>query len=124
VCDDFNVSATVVIVDDHPAFRASARNLLEEEGFVVVGEADTGASALDLARTFAPDVVLLDVILPDVDGLEVAERLAHSRSKVVLVSSRDPDDFGARFRRTSAVGFISKDDLSGGRLKELLREGR
>jgi DNA-binding NarL/FixJ family response regulator len=116
------VSGTVVIVDDHPAFRASARSLLEEEGFVVVGEADTGETAVDLARTLSPDVVLLDVVLPDLDGLEVAERLAHSRSKVVLVSSRDPRDFGARFRRTSAVGFISKDDLSGEVLNELLRE--
>jgi len=58
--------------------------------------------------------------LPDLSGLEVAERLAESRSKVVLVSSRDPRDFGARFRKTGALGFIPKDDLSAETLKELL----
>jgi DNA-binding NarL/FixJ family response regulator len=111
-----------VIVDDHPSFRASARNFLEDEGFVVVGEADTGASALDLARRLAPDLVLLDVVLPDLDGLEVAEQLADGRSKVVLVSSRNPRDFGARFRRTRAVGFLSKDELSGEALNALLQD--
>jgi DNA-binding NarL/FixJ family response regulator len=120
LCDDFNVAATVVIVDDHPVFRATARKLLEDDGFAVVGEAGTGASAIELAHSLAPDVVLLDVVLPDLDGLEVAGRLADSRSKVVLVSSRDPADFGARFRHTSAVGFISKDGLSGDALRELL----
>jgi DNA-binding NarL/FixJ family response regulator len=118
------VSVTVVIVDDHQMFRASARNLLEGEGFVVVGEAETGASALEIARALAPDVVLLDVVLPDIDGLEVADQLADTDSKVVLVSSRDPGDFGARFRRTTAVGFIAKDDLSPETLEELLKESR
>ena len=122
LCDDFNVAATVVIVDDHAAFRASARNLLESEGFIVLGEAGTGASALDLVDALRPDLVLLDVVLPDVDGLEVAERLADRSSRVVLVSSRDPGDFGARFRRTAAAGFISKDDLSGETLEELLKD--
>lgn len=110
-----------MIVDDHAAFRASARNLLESEGFIVLGEAETGASALDLVDALRPDVVLLDVVLPDGDGLEVAKRLA-DRSRVILVSSRDPGDFGVRFRRTPAAGFISKDDLSGETLDELLRE--
>jgi DNA-binding NarL/FixJ family response regulator len=121
VCDDWHVAATVLIVDDHPAFRASARSLLEGEGYEVVAEADSGESAIELALELGPDVVLLDVALPDLSGLEVAERLAESRSKVVLVSSRDPRDFGARFRRTSAVGFIPKDSLSGETLKELLQ---
>ena len=111
-----------MIVDDHPGFRASARKLLKEEGFLVIGEAETGELGVELAQTLAPDVVLLDIVLPDLDGLEVAERLAKSRSKVILVSSRDPDDFGARLRRSSAVGFISKDDLSGDALDALLEE--
>ncbi len=122
MCDDPCVKASVLIVDDHPAFRASARSLLEGEGYEVVAETDSGESAIELALELAPDVVLLDVALPDLSGLEVAERLAESRSKVVLVSSRDPRDFGARFRRTSAVGFIPKDNLSGETLKELLEE--
>lgn len=120
VCDHLYVKASVLIVDDHPAFRASARSLLEGEGYEVVAETDSGESAVELAFELAPDVVLLDVALPDLSGLEVAERLADSASKVVLVSSRDPRDFGARFLRTSAVGFIPKDNLSGETLKELL----
>jgi DNA-binding NarL/FixJ family response regulator len=120
VCDDLHVGGSVLIVDDHPAFRASARTLLEAEGYEVVGEADSGEAAVELVRELSPDVVLLDVALPDLSGLEVAERLADNRSQVVLVSSRDPRDFGARFRRSSAVGFIPKDDLSAETLRELL----
>jgi DNA-binding NarL/FixJ family response regulator len=119
VCDDSNVSRTVLIVDDHPAFRASARALLEDEGFDVVGEAGSGESALELARTLEPDLVLLDVALPDLSGLDVAERLADTASKVVLVSSRQPGDFGARLRQTPALGFISKDQLSAEALEQL-----
>jgi DNA-binding NarL/FixJ family response regulator len=111
---------TVVIVDDHPSFRASARTMLEDEGFDVVGEAKDGRTALELVRTLAPDVVLLDVALPDLSGLDVAERLADGPSKVVLTSSRKPSDFGARLRKASALGFISKDELSGETLAELL----
>jgi len=121
LCDHSNMRPTALIVDDHAAFRASAKTLLQDEGFQVIGEAEDGRSGLELAGALDPDLVLLDVALPDLSGLEVAERLAESRSKVVLVSSRDPRDFGARFRRTSAVGFIPKDDLSGETLKELLK---
>lgn len=121
VCDDLNVSRTVLIVDDHPAFRASARMLLEDEGFEVVGEAESGKTGLDLARALEPDLVLLDVALPDLSGLEVAERLTDAVSKVVLVSSRQPADFGARFRESSALGFIPKDRLSAETLERVLK---
>jgi DNA-binding NarL/FixJ family response regulator len=114
------VSRTALIVDDHPAFRASARVLLEDEGYEVVGEADTGESGLELARALRPDLVLLDVALPDASGLDVAEELADAPSKVVLVSSRQAADFGARFRESSAAGFIAKDRLSAQTLAELL----
>ena len=121
LCDHLDVPTTVLIVDDHSAFRASARTLLEGEGFDVVGEAETGTSALELARDLEPDLVLLDVALPDLSGLDVADELAGTRSGVVLVSSREPADFGARFRRTPALGFISKDQLSAETLEEVLR---
>jgi DNA-binding NarL/FixJ family response regulator len=113
---------SALIVDDHPAFRATARTLLEEEGYDVVAETGSGEDAVELALRLAPDLVLLDVALPDLNGLDVAERLASTSSTVVLVSSRDPRDFGARFRASSAAGFISKDDLSGEALKEVLKE--
>ncbi|HEY6069259.1 MAG TPA: response regulator transcription factor [Gaiellaceae bacterium] len=112
---------TVLIVDDHPAFRASARTLLEDEGYEVVGEAEDGESGLQLALTLEPDLVLLDIALPDVSGLEVAERLADARSKVLLTSSRRSSDLGPRLGKSSALGFISKDDLSGEALEQLLK---
>ena len=114
------MSATVLIVDDHEPFRAAARRLLESDGFAVVGEAVDGASGIRLARKVRPDVVLLDVVLPDLSGFEVAEELSAGPSKIILVSSRGRADFGPRLRRSPAVGFVSKDQLSGERIRALL----
>lgn len=119
MCDDLYVQSTVLIVDDHAAFRDSARTLLELEGFEVVGEADDGAGGLDLARRLEPDVVLLDIALPDMSGFEVAEQLT-PRTSVILTSSRHSSDFGGRVRRSGALGFIPKDRLSGEALRELM----
>jgi CheY-like chemotaxis protein len=112
--DDPHMPLTVLIVDDHAGFRGFARRLLEAGGFTVVGEADGAASALDAVETLRPDLVLLDVMLPDADGFTVAERLAERADTpvVVLTSSREAADFGVRLQRTSARGFIHKDDLS------------
>jgi DNA-binding NarL/FixJ family response regulator len=114
---------TVLIVDDHAGFRSFARALLEAEGFKVVGEAPDAAAALTGARTLTPELVLLDIRLPDIDGLELAEQLANEDNPpaVVLISSRDAADYGSRLRRTPAKGFIPKSDLSGPRLNALLR---
>ena len=70
-----SMPVSVLIVDDHPSFRATARLLLESEGFEVVGEAADGAAGLRDARALEPDLVLLDVQLPDIDGFEVAAQL-------------------------------------------------
>ena len=112
---------TVLIVDDHPTFRASARLLLEAEGYDVIGEAGDGASALRSARELAPQVVLLDVQLPDIDGFDVAARLLDGEDGpvVVLTSSRDGADFGPLVERSGARGFIPKAELSGERLRAL-----
>ena len=115
-----DVPVTVVIVDDHAAFRVSARTLLELEGFMVVGEAADGEAGVELANQLQPELVLLDVALPDASGFEVAERLAGGRSKVILTSSRDRGDLERRVRRSGALGFIPKDDLTGPALHELL----
>ena len=120
LCDDSRVSRRVVIVDAHAPFRASARRLLELEGWTVVGEAAAGASAYETVERLRPDLVLLDVALPDTSGFDVAERLGNTNSRIVLVSSRDPVDFGARITRSGAVGFIPKDELSGAALASLL----
>lgn len=119
------MSARVLIVDDHAPFRALARRVLTEDGFDVVGEAADGASAIDAARVLRPDVVLLDVQLPDLDGFRVARALvsASPRPAVVLVSTRAGRDYGSRLTTSAARGFIAKSDLSGDGLQRLL-DGR
>jgi CheY-like chemotaxis protein len=112
----------VLIVDDHGAFRASARVLLESEGFCVVGEAASGGEALERARELRPDVVLLDVQLPDIDGFEVAAELAKDEHPpaVILTSTRDVSDYGPRIGTSPARGFVPKAELSGAALTALL----
>jgi DNA-binding NarL/FixJ family response regulator len=116
------MASSVLIVDDHAGFRATARRLLESEGYVVVGEAEDGAAALAAVAELRPDVVLLDVQLPDIDGFEVSSRLTRSDASaaVILVSSRDGDDYGSLAGDSGARGFLAKSDLSGAALEELL----
>ena len=111
----------MLIVDDHAAFRTSARALLEAEGFDVVGEAVDGAAALRAVAVLRPEIVLLDIRLPDLDGLRVAELLAASphAPAVVLTSSRDATAFGPRLQSSRARGFIPKSALSGEALAAL-----
>jgi len=113
---------SVLIVDDHPSFRATARLLLEAEGWLVVGEAEDGARALERAAELKPDVVLLDVNLPDIDGFAVATRLTaqDEAPAVVLCSSRDGSDFGSLVAISGARGFLPKADLSGAALAEMV----
>jgi CheY-like chemotaxis protein len=111
------MAGTILIVDDHPGFRAAARKLLEVEGYEVVGEAVDGMSALTAVKELRPDVVLLDVQLPDLDGFEVADRLSAAFNggapAIVLTSSRDRSDYGPALSRTCACGFLPKAELSG-----------
>lgn len=105
---------TVVIVDDHPSFRASARAMLEASGFEVIGEAADGRTALELLRILRPAVVLLDVQLPDMSGFDVCIECGDlDETSVVLVSSRDGSDFGDLIERSGARGFIPKAELTG-----------
>ena len=112
----------ILIVDDHAGFRTSARRILEAHGFEVVGEAEDGSSGVALAGELQPEVVLLDLQLPDTDGFEVAAQLRDSgvAAAVVLTSSRDWSDVCRRQEAAGAVGFIPKDELSGTRLTELV----
>jgi DNA-binding NarL/FixJ family response regulator len=121
-CDDAAVRPTVLIVDDHDDFRASARALLEAEGFAVVGEAGDGLEAIARVAVLRPEIVLLDIQLPGRDGLEVAEELASTTDPpaVVLASSRAAAAYGPRLEQTSARGFIAKSELSGVSLARLL----
>ena len=115
---------TVLIVDDHPSFRATARAMLELEGYEVVGEAEDGASAVRVVEELRPDIVLLDIQLPDIDGFEVTKRLQSlngTRPQVVLTSSRDGSDFGTLVEQSAALGFVPKSELCGDTLNALLR---
>jgi DNA-binding NarL/FixJ family response regulator len=118
------MATTVLIVDDHPSFRATARLLLEVEGYDVVGEAKDGEEAIRQAADLQPDLVLLDVNLPDTDGFAVASRFTAPEGEpapaVILTSSRDPSDFGSQVATSGARGFIPKADLSGDSLAALL----
>jgi DNA-binding NarL/FixJ family response regulator len=111
-----------MIIDDDPRFRAQARDLLAGDGFVVVGEAVDGASGLETARSLRPDVVLLDIGLPDADGFEVARSLARLTPPpaIVLTSSRDARAYGRRLAGGPSVGFLPKEQVSGGSLAALL----
>src|SRR5918994_931399 len=100
---------TILIIDDHLSFRVQARALLEADGFIVVGEADDGASGLAAARSLSPDVVLLDIGLPDVEGFEVAHALAVIGPPpfVVLTSSREASAYGPLLANSHVLGFIA-----------------
>jgi CheY-like chemotaxis protein len=113
---------TIVVVDDDPSFLAMVRQLLEAEGFAVVGEAETGLDGVRAATELSPDLVLVDVTLPDIDGFEVVERLAGlgSTAAAFLTSTREESDFGGLVGASPARAFISKGDISGEALTALL----
>jgi DNA-binding NarL/FixJ family response regulator len=116
------VPLTVLIVDDHPSFRALARTVLQAEGFNVIGEAVDGASALTEAERLRPELVLLDAQLPDTDGFAVAAALTKDGGgpAVVLTSSRDAADFGPLVAESGALGFVAKAELSAAALAAFL----
>jgi DNA-binding NarL/FixJ family response regulator len=113
---------TVLVVDDHATFRATARALLEAEGFDVVGEAADGEETLAQVARLRPEIVLLDVQLPDMDGFEIAARLARdgSSAQIILISSRDASDFGSIVVESEVCGFVTKDALSGAAIRALV----
>ena len=116
------MTQTVLVVDDHAGFRAKARLLLEADGYQVIGEAADAQTAVAEASRLRPEVVLLDVQLPDGDGFDVAARITKDEGApaVVLTSSRDWSDSAELILRSGARGFLPKDQLSGGAVAELL----
>jgi DNA-binding NarL/FixJ family response regulator len=112
---------SILIIDDHSTFRVQARAILEADGFSVVGEAADGSSGLAAARSLRPDLVLLDIGLPDVEGFEVARALAIDGPPpfVVLTSSRDASAYGPRLSSSRVLGFVPKDELSGAAIRAL-----
>jgi DNA-binding NarL/FixJ family response regulator len=120
--DDRDMAVAVLIVDDNVRFRARARRRLEADGYTVVAEAEDGESALEAARRHRPEVVLLDIGLPDMSGLALAEQLTRDSDgpAVVLTSTRDAADFGDRIAACGAHGFVPKASLSGDAISALL----
>lgn len=116
-------STTVLIVDDHPSFRASARAMLEAGGYEVVGEAQDGEAAIAATRDLRPDVVLLDIQLPDMNGFDICRLLDGwngAKPDLILVSSRELEDYGDQVETSCARGFLLKDELSAEAVAALL----
>jgi DNA-binding NarL/FixJ family response regulator len=114
--------ATLLIVDDSATFRGAARALLEAQGWTVVGEASDGAVALRAVVELEPDVVLLDVLLPDADGFDVAESIAElpRPPRIVMCSTHAPQTFGRRLADSRAAGFLPKSEISDAGLTGIL----
>jgi CheY-like chemotaxis protein len=121
LCDDHRVGVSVLIVDDHASFRRLARRLLESAGYSVVGEASDGESTLAAVAELRPDVVLLDVLLPDASGFALADEIASEPEPpvVLLTSSRSAADYGAA---VAGRHFIAKSELTPQRLEAVLVE--
>jgi DNA-binding NarL/FixJ family response regulator len=111
---------SIVIVDDHPGFRACVRRMLESEGYRVIGEAENGESAVSHARVLRPELMLVDVCLPDIDGFELCAslRALDPAPAVILTSSRDCSELES-LADGCACGVVSKDQLSGEVIEEL-----
>jgi DNA-binding NarL/FixJ family response regulator len=119
--EDGDVPRTVLIVDDHAGFRRRARRTLEADGYEVIGEAPNGAAGIEAAERLEPDVVLLDVHLPDASGFDIVSRML--AGSVVLISTHDRQDYADLISRSGARGFLSKDQLCGATLEALVAEG-
>lgn len=105
---------SVLIVDDQPPFRSAARMVVElAGGFEVVAEAETGEDGVELAASLRPDLVLMDVNLPGIDGLEATRRIVASRADtvVVVLSTYESSDYEAKAQEAGAFSFIPKSEF-------------
>src|SRR5262245_13045183 len=113
---------TVLIVDDHPSFRTIARLVLDADGYEIVVGAAHGDEGVAESVRLRPDVILLDIGLPDMDGFEAATRMrdAGVASAIIFISTRDASDFGPLLNGSGALGFIAKSELSGDAVRVLV----
>ena len=106
---------TVFIVDDHPVIRLAIRMLLEHEGYEIVGESDNGVDAMQMIRECVPDLIILDISIPKLDGLEVLARFnaMNSTLKTLVLTAQSPALFAMRCMQSGAAGYVCKqEDLS------------
>ncbi|NMX91257.1 MULTISPECIES: response regulator transcription factor [unclassified Pseudomonas] len=104
-----------LVVDDHPFIRSSVKMLLKQEHFDVVAEADNGADAVQMAREHEPDLIVLDIAMPKLDGLEVIARICALglKCKILVLTSQSPLFYSMRCMKAGAAGYISKtNDLN------------
>lgn len=113
---------TVLVIDDNRAFREAVRQLLKRGGFAVIAEAENGYDGIQQAAAHRPDIAVVDVQLPDIDGFEVAEQIGglNLSIQVILTSSLDGADFGALVTESLAAGFVPKAELSSSAIEALL----
>lgn len=107
--------STVFIVDDHPVIRLAIRMLLEHEGYEIVGETDNGVDAMQMIRECVPDLIILDISIPKLDGLEVLARFSamNSNLKTLALTAQSPALFAMRCMQSGAAGYVCKqEDLS------------
>ncbi|MGE8412493.1 MAG: response regulator [Pseudomonas sp.] len=109
---------SVLIIDDHPVIRLAIRFLLEHEGYVVIGETDNGVDALQMVREYEPDLIILDICIPKLDGLELLERFnnMHGPLRTLVLTAQSATLFANRCMRAGASGFVCKQQ----ELSELL----
>ncbi|MFP2504985.1 response regulator [Buttiauxella gaviniae] len=102
----------ILIVDDHPIIRLAMHMLLEKEKYNVIGEASNGVTAIELARKLSPDIIILDIGLPGLDGFEVIERLqlSDNKSKIIVLTGLSAEIYVGRCMRAGVAGFVSKDN--------------
>lgn len=102
----------ILIVDDHPIIRLAMHMLLEKEKYEIVGEASNGVTAIDLARKLKPDIIVLDIGLPGLDGFEVIERLqlSDNKAKIIVLTGLSAEIYVGRCIRAGVAGFVSKDN--------------
>jgi DNA-binding NarL/FixJ family response regulator len=119
------VTASVLIIDDDVSFRRLAERMLAEAGLNVIGQADTAAAGMSAARAVKPDAILLDVMLPDGDGVSLAREFASLPwGPRVLLTSSSPDVAGREdVDGSGAIGFVPKSELPGAPLERLLGTG-
>jgi DNA-binding NarL/FixJ family response regulator len=116
------MSGSVLVVDDDPAFRRLAQHMLAPFGLALAGEADTAEAAISAAGMLRPDAVLVDVGLPDGNGIALAGELAALpwRPRVVLTSTNAEAATPSEVRRSGAQAFVPKDELPNAALDDLL----
>jgi DNA-binding NarL/FixJ family response regulator len=125
--DGSTKTVSVLIVDDQHPFRDVARTVISlTDGFVVTGEAESGEQAVEMADAQHPDLVLMDINLPGINGIEATRRIkaAHPDTAVILLSTYSAGDLPADARECGAIEYVHKEDFGPSLVQELWERAR